>query len=325
MTRRSKLASIGIIMVTGLVLALFLGLEGSGAYTLPTRGGVQATIQVAVAPPLDDWVREMARDFSERNRQIQIEVVALKGLDAPNQLSASGGNLPDAWIAEALFLRPIVGDAPYAQAGDSVAQDSLLWVAARQANNTVDGLNWQSIHDVALRDRQFRLALPPTNSISGLAACMSAAAAYHQLPTLERSLVDDGDFQRWLGEMLEAVPNRNLNPRDQLNSRPPQADVGLLMNSDLQQLDEERFDANPPIYNVVLDYPYFIRTEWPTLSASTANAHQVASERFRDFLIDSPQQAKLGEYGFEPAEGNDNGQSVEIDGLTLGALRGCWR
>ncbi len=194
-----------------------------------------------------------------------------------------------------------------------------------QTSNTVDGLNWQSIHDVALRDRQFRLALPPTNSISGLAACMSAAAAYHQLPTLERSLVDDGDFQRWLADMLEAVPNRNLNPRDQLNSRPPQADVGLLMNSELQQLDEERFDADPPIYNVVLDYPYFIRTEWPRLSASTANAHQVASERFRDFLIDSPQQAKLGEYGFEPAVGNDNGQSVEIDGSTLGALRGCWR
>ena len=154
---------------------------------------------------------------------------------------------------------------------------------------------------------------------------MSAAAEYYQLAKLERNLVDDGDFQHWLADMLEAVPNRNLNPRDQLSNRPPQADVGLLLNSDLQQLDEERFDSNPPIYNVVLDYPYLIRTEWPTLSASTANAHQVASERFRDFLTDSPQQAKLGEYSLEPAEGNDNEQSVEIDGLTLGALRGCWR
>ncbi|MFL7794663.1 MAG: substrate-binding domain-containing protein [Anaerolineae bacterium] len=293
------------------------------AFYLPTSAGIEAKITVAAPPTLEAWVREAAVDFNRQNTLIEVSVIPLRGAEAGRRLNASVTDLPDVWIAEASFVRTGVGGVPYESGGPSVAQDGLAWVAV--ASSAIDGnLSWQSVADAARSDMQFSIAVPPTGSVEGMAACASAAAEYHQQAKLTADLLNDAAFQQWLDELLAATPSRSRSPRDQLASRPPQVDVGLILGSDWHQLAKESFIYQPPSYNVVFDFPYLVRTNWYELSENEANARRIAAHKFSDFLLSAGPQGKLVNYGLERADAQPSGQIVRFNDPAVRALQACW-
>ena len=294
-------------------------------FFLPTKAGIQATIQVAVPAALEGWMQEIAADFDQQQPRIQVQVIQMRGVDAVRKLNAAVGGLPDVWVAEAGFVRTNVGGIPYQPGGLSIATDSLVWVTVSSASDPGRTLDWQAVYDAARGDLQFRIALPPVNSVEGMAACMSAAAAYHQQENLTADLVNDPAFQRWLDELLEAAPNRSRNPRDQLGSRPPEVNVGLILSSQWHHLPQQGFLYQPPRYNVRFDYPYLIRSNWYELPPEQADARRAAAEKFRDFVLDSAAQSKLQQYGLQPANAQLVGQLVQVNEPAIRASLVCWQ
>jgi hypothetical protein len=295
------------------------------AFYLPTSAGIQARITVAAPPTLETWVREAAADFNRQNALIEVSVVGLHGVEAGRRLNASVTDLPDVWIAEADFVRTGVGGVPYETGGPSVAQDGLAWVVVASKRDQVGDLTWQAVSDAARNDMQFRIAVPPTGSVEGMAACMSASAAYHQQANLTADLVNDAAFRQWLDELLTAAPNRSRSPRDQLGSRPPEVDVGLILGSDWHQLPQEAFVYQPPRYNVMFNYPYLVRSNWHELPEDEADARRIAAQKFSAFLLGAGPQSKLVNYGLERAGAPPSGQIVSVDDQAVRALQACWQ
>jgi hypothetical protein len=167
--------------------------------------------------------------------------------------------------------------------------------------------------------------MPPVNSIEGMAACWSAAAEYHHVNNVTGAQIDDAAFRTWLNAMLQAAPDRNRSPLDQLATRPPQADMGLILESDRQQLSQGLFVFQTPDSHVVFNYPYAIRTSWPEIQADEAAARRTAAEKFKNYLLSSGPQGKLIGYGLAPANSHGAGQNLTIDDQAISSLRFCWQ
>jgi hypothetical protein len=319
MTTTTKVVFFIIVGLAVVLVASVLAAEKVGGYTLPTRGGVQVDIEVAAPPSLERWVREAVDEFNNRNSQITVHMVPLKGFEAEQKLSPLGGGaLPDAWIVEADFVREMARGISYDEQGTSVAQTQLTWLAVKERGDLEGRLDWQTVHDLSSSDPQFAVAIPsPSNSVEGLAAYISAWADFRGQVDLRNSTVTDQQFLDWMDEILEAVPERTRSPVDQLARPPVSVDVGLVLESDLGQLDMDKFIRQAPQYNIIFNYPYVIRRD---SFLEDAAAREKAAETFRDFLLSPEQQQKLDQFGFAPADDTSLGESVQIDGGTATAL-----
>lgn len=314
MTTRTKIVFLFIVGLAGAVIAIVLALESFKVYTLPTRGGVNVDIKVAVAPPLEAWAREAATQFS--NNQVTVEVVALKGLDAAPALKQ---NNFDAWIAEADFVRQMARDIPFEETGPSVAQTGLVWVEVIGRNKLTGPAGWGTVHDAAVNNPQFHAALPsPSNSVEGLAAYLSAAAFHAQ--------TNPGpDFAAWMDDILIAVPEKTLAPLNQLVRTPPSVDVGLILESELGKLDATQFVPQFLTYNVLFNFPYLIRQGGTPADDTQAADREKAAAQFRDFLLSAEQQNRLAEYSLARSGAPAAGQSVPVDGAAAERLRAQFR
>lgn len=331
MTLKTKIFFLIIVGLASAAVITILSLEKTQVYTLPTRGGVSVDITVAVAPQLEDWARAAATDFNARNSQISVQVIVLKGLDAVQALDLSKqDSLPDAWIAEADFVRQIARNVPYDTQGTSLAKDSLLWLAIVQRTGLNGILDWDTIHTAATDsaqwqtlgagDARFDAALPsPANSIEGVAAYLSAAASYHQQANLSANLVGDANFLRWMDDILLTVPEKTVSPMNQLTRTPPSVDVGMVLQSRLTQINTSQFIQQTPTYNVLLNFPYLIRRGG---TAKDAADREIAAQTFLEFLTSAEQQNRLPDYGLQPATAlTTSGQFVTADAATIDRLR----
>lgn len=331
MTLKTKIFFLIIVGLAGATVIAMLSLEKTQVYTLPTRGGVSVDITVAVAPQLEDWARAAATDFNGRNSQISVQVIALKGLDAVQALDLSKqDSLPDAWIAEADFVRQMARNVPYDTQGTSLAQDSLLWLAIAQRSGLNSLLDWNTVHTAAadaaqwqtlgMGDARFDAALPsPANSIEGVAAYLSAAASYYQQPNLSADMVGDANFLRWMDDILLTVPEKTVSPLNQLTRTPPSVDVGIVLQSRLTQINASQFIQQVPAYNVLLNFPYLIRRGGTTKDAAD---REIAAQTFLEFLSSAEVQNQLHAYGLQPADAfATGGQFVTADVATIDRLR----
>jgi hypothetical protein len=291
---------------------------------LPTRAGMPVTLAVAAPAALEDWVRASAGEFTRQNTLIQIEVTAVRGSDANRRLNSITSQ-PDAWIAEADFVRIAAGGLPYETQGKPVAQGSFVWVAVKGHSELAGQLSWNSVSQSAGSNPQFRIAMPPVDSIEGMAACWSAAAEYHHLNQVTADQINDRAFRTWLSALLQAAPDRNRSPLDQLATRPPQAEVGLILASDWGHLPQDGFIDQPPANNVAFNYPYYIRTVWQDMQPDEAAARQEAAGKFRDYLLSAAPQNRLSAYGLKPASAQLTGQLPPLDEPAIRALRFCWQ
>jgi hypothetical protein len=334
MTTKTKIFFFVIVSLAVVLIAAVLLLEVTQVFTLPTRGGVSVDLKVAVAPPLEVWAREAAISFNQRNTQVAVQIVSLKGLEAAQQLDLGKGvALPDAWIAEADFVRQMARSIPYDESGPSVAQTSLVWVALTDRIGLQNNLGWEAVHTAAVDpaqwqvwgagDIRFDAAIPsPANSVEGVAAYLSAAATYHNQAVLNQQLVAEPQFLQWMDEILVAVPEKRLAPLNQLTRTPPSVDVGLVLANELDELNMSQFNQQRPGYNVVFNFPYLIRRG---VNVPQAADKEQAAEIFRDFLLSPDQQSRLANYGLQPANSPVSGQVVQADGSTAERLRVQYR
>ena len=289
---------------------------------LPTTAGMPVKLVVAAPPALEDWLKTSASEFSKQNSLIQVDVTPLRGMDADRRLTNLSAQ-PDIWIAEASFVRALAGSIPYQTGGPSLAQDSFLWVASK--NQNLSNLDWAAVAKAAAANPQFRVALPPLNSIEGMAACWSAVASFHQQQDPGADQVSDAAFHKWLTELVLAAPDRNKAAIDQLATRPPQVDAGLIQNRDIDQLTAGQFSTAAPQYNLAFDYPLNIRSNWQNLQPDEAAARQSAAEKYRDYLLSSAAQTRLSSYHLQPAKSQAAGHKPSLDDAAVRALRFCWQ
>jgi len=290
---------------------------------LPSQASAPVMLSVAAPPALEGWLKANTARFTEENPFIQIDVTQLRGLDADNQLNTLTGQT-DVWIAEADFARTAAGSIPYESQGSSVAQDSFLWVAVKSRQELSGRLNWSGVAQAAGGNPQFRIAMPPTQTIEGMAACWSAASEYPHSGNVTAAQINDTAFHAWLVRLLQAAPDRNRSPRDQLSARPPQGEAGLILKSDWSQLAQDAFITQPPDHNVIFNFPFYVRTSWPNLQPDEVKAHQDAANTFKQFLLSSAVQSQLGGYGLERAGSQPGSPLSQADEATLRALQFCW-
>jgi hypothetical protein len=312
MTQQNKLiffAIIGMALFGVITLSI---LETVGMFTLPIRVITEATITVAVPPILKSWVTTAANTFNQQDEKIQVNVVLSTVYDKTDKPDDG----LDVWIVEADFTDYAVGKVPFPSDGDSVAQNSLMWVVDAEL---VD-INWQTAHDMAKNDSRFNVALPPPGDVSRKAACLSAAAAYHQETNLTRELASDRKLQNWLDDIFRANPNPGKSPKEQLERRPPSVDVGLMLKHEANQLNQSNLIQLPPDYNVIVNYSYMIRT-----SLSESTHHQAVAEQFKQFLLSTTQQNQLTTIGLDSASTVPVGQPVQVNETAIRGLQWCWQ
>jgi hypothetical protein len=279
---------------------------------------------VAVPPVLTDWVRNSAKEFSKQNPLASVEVVPLRGTEASQRLTAMTGS-PDVWIAESDWNRVTAGGIPFETSGTVVAQDFFTWAAPAGARSGLpSALSWSSLAQTAAADPQFSLGVPPTGSVQGMGACLSAAGEYFQTDSVTAAQINDASFRRWLAGLFEAVPDRTRNPLDQITSRPPQVDAAFLMWSDRRSMNEKDFlfQAAQP---VVLNYSLYIRSSWKDVSTEEAGLRRSAAEKFRALLTGSGPQGSLETDGLTQAKADLGARVRPADDNSVYALQFCWR
>lgn len=291
---------------------------------LPTQASAPVTLSVAVPAALEGWVKTNSVAFMDKNQFIKIEVSQLNGLDADRSLNTLTGQT-DVWIAESDFARAAAASIPYEKQGRSVAQDTFLWVAVKSQTEFANNLNWKSVAKAASSNPSFKIAMPPTNSIEGMAACWIASAEYHGTDKPTTDQINDPAFRKWLTAMLQAAPDRGRSPRDQLATRPPQANAGLILNSSWSQLAQNSFISQPPSHNVAFNYPYYIRSTWQNLQPEEIQAHEDAAAKFRDYLLGAEAQNALAAAGLQPVSAQLTGQLPIMDESMIRALQFCWQ
>lgn len=291
---------------------------------LPTAASAPVTLSVAVPAALEDWVKTNSVEFMQQNQFIKIEVSQLNGQEADRKLNTLTGQT-DVWIAESDFARAAAASIPYEKQGTSVAQDTFLWVAVRSQSELANNLNWKSVAAAAKANPSFKIAMPPANSIIGMAACWTASAEYHNTATPTAAQINDPAFRKWLTALLAAAPDRSRSPRDQLATRPPQANAGLILSSDWSQLAQNSFISQPPSRNVAFNYPYYIRSTWQNLQPEEIQAHQDAAMKFRAFLLSAGAQNALAAEGLQPVSAQLTGQLPATDDSLIHALQFCWQ
>ncbi|MGC1375197.1 MAG: substrate-binding domain-containing protein [Anaerolineales bacterium] len=291
---------------------------------LPSEASTPVTLSVAAPAALEGWVKDNVDEFTAQNPFIKVEVTQLNGADANVQLNTLTGQA-DVWIAESDFARAAAASIPYEKQGNSIAQDTFLWVAVKAQPALSGSLSWKTVAQAAGSNPSFKIAMPPANSIVGMAACWTAAAEYHNTGNPTEAQVNDPAFRKWLTTLLQAAPNRSRSPRDQLATRPPQANAGLILNSDWSQLAQDVFITQPPASNVAFNYPYYVRSAWQNLQPDEIQTHKDAAVKFRNFLLGSSAQSKLAAYGLQPADAQLAGQLPAMDESMIRALQFCWQ
>jgi hypothetical protein len=293
-------------------------------FYLNARAAMAVSLEVAAPPALEAWLKTSADAFHNQNALIQIRVTPLRGADSNQRLNAMSG-LPDVWIAEAHFVRAEAGGIPYETQGAPVATDYLVWVAQRTPQNLATPLDWNTVAQTIALHPDVRLAMPPPQSMEGQGACLSAAAAFHNANTVTSEQINDPAFQAWLPAFIKAAPDLSRNPLDQLSSRPPQVDIGLLLHSDWIRLPSDVFVTQVPSRGVAFDYPYYVRTSWQDAMPDEAEARRDAAERFRTYLLGAGAQQQLAGHGLERAGFAVHGQLSSLDDATARFLKFCWR
>lgn len=308
--------ALAILIVIGLLVSrVFLG------NTLDMALADKVSIRVVAAPAIAPWARDAAKTFNQANPNTQVEIVEAQGL-VPAAQFRSGGSTPPpaAWLAEASFVVAMAPDNGL-QFNDpvSVASSGLAWGAFKskqdEFNQKYGGLSWQGLHAKAVssEDRLRFLLAAPGNTAEGLAALISATAAFSQKQEISGNEVSQAD--QWLTETFSdnaqtpATPGANF-----ATMRVSAGDAGILSMVSWRSV---RLNENPDFVlipaqpNVNLDYPLAIYSQ-------AEPAAQQAATAFRAFLLEESQQAALAPFFLDRASTAQPG--VKADGAAATRL-----
>ena len=314
---------LAVIVVVGMFVAVFLFWGDTPA--LPTMPG-ETTIRVVAAPSIKDWASAAAAEFNRTNSQTQVEIISADNLIPEEQfkVTATQGDPPAAWLAEATFVVEMAGERglQFEANPRPVASSSLAWGAftdkLTQFTQKYGELSWQTVHAKAVAPGDFLTLViaSPANRAEGLAALASATAAHLGQSTITSNDVDQA--RPWLSETLRDNTRIPPRPAEAFASSQGRSigDMGLLsrvawQNNGLDKRTDFSLTLAQP--DVQLDYPVAIWT-----GSQSSPAGQQAAAQFRDFLLSANQQQALANFGLEPAAALTT--TVKVDGSAGWAL-----
>lgn len=319
--QQNKVLFFGII---GLAILIVIGLLVSRFFladTLDLALAEKVSIRIVAAPAITPWARQAALAFNQRNPNTQVEIIEAERLVPAAQFRSGGPTPPPAaWLAEAAFVVAMAPDSGL-QFNDplSVASSGLAWGAFKskqdEFNQKYGGLSWEGLHAKAVSPEnglRFILA-SPGNTAEGLAALISATAAYSKKQEISGSDVSQAD--QWLTETFGDNAQTPARPADNFATmRVSAGDAGILTMASWRSArltENPDFLISPAQPNVNLDYPLAI-------FSGAEPAAQQAALAFRAFLLEESQQAALTNFFLERASAAQPG--IKADGVAAQRL-----
>lgn len=244
---------------------------------------------------------------------------------------------PTAWIADSRFLVDYANESIRDRLGRDVflsdgqyrvrilAETVLTWGLFRDRGapllENLGPISWSTVHKAAAAPTgwrelggdpawgHFKFAVAgPGESVSGLAATVSAAGAYFEANPVSVEEVTDPEFRRWLGEAMEAAANVSGDRRSAAENIAlfgfAAGDGGQFLESELlwymegiQTRWQEPMIFHYPKVTVRLEYPFAI---WA--GGETSAAEKNAALAFQRFLLSEAQQRKALSFGLRPGD-----------------------
>jgi hypothetical protein len=283
-------------------------------------------VTLVVDPLAEAWAKAAASAYNATNPlvngtvRVQVQIQVMDDLEVwrgnPNWTSQ---NHPDAWLASSsLSVSYLSPNIDLTMVHPSLARSPLVWGAFRNRLDVItttlpfewdavqlaaEGQRWQNL-GVANDPANVNMAIAwPSNSMAGIGALMSAAAAYGDSPTFDRNLLISPEFTTWWQPIKDAVLNSERlgeNPAETMASRGTSAaDFALLPEvlwlQAVEGFDNANFVLAYPEYNFVLDFPYSVWND----SQTDANK-KAAAEAFGLFLAGEQGQALAVANGLRP-------------------------
>lgn len=302
---------------------------------------------IAVDPLAEEWLRAQVERFNASNPIINnAQRVSFTVQTVSDVAIWSGGvtwtfeQHPTAWLpAYSGSVAYLPSNMPYRVVQPSTARTLLVWggFASRVDLLSADGgvLDWEAVARATQAgtwsalggepDWQFvKLAFNrPSNSISGVAALISAVSHHAGKTTLTRD--DLTDFSTWFDPIYNSVPNfqtLGANPAQAMATRGTSiTDIALLPESqwllalkDLITVENVRFSY--PQTQVIFDFPL---TLWDdNLTSAEARA---AVEALGNFLVSDSAQSALTAYALRPSKNDPTtADPLFAEGLPYGIL-----
>lgn len=321
---RSTFVLIGFVLVIAAIVGISFFLKNQ-----PIRD-----ITIAVDPLALDWAKKAAEEFNASSPMVQngtqpirIQVISKTDLDVWLDNPWSIDNHPDGWLASSsASVSYSPGSYPFRIVKPSTAMTPLVWggLQTRMDILTADGmqpLDWNIIADAASKGSWQKIGgdsswgylniavNAPSSSMAGLGVPLSAAASFHESPTLSRQELNDQAFIKWFNPVIEAMRNARRiggNPAEALGgARGSSAfDIAILPESQwltaLNVLSKgEAVSLSYPPQQYILDFPL---SAWQ----DTQQADPIATEAvkvFGDFLLSATGQSLAADYGLRPVSG----------------------
>ncbi len=311
----------------------------------PTPSNEQLVVRIVCALPVEPWVSEAARKFNAEDHRLEgqkivVEVTPMDGLTAMGYYDREEMDpYPTAWIPDSRYLVDLVNATYKTKRGRDVfltdgeyrarpiATSLFSWgIYASRAQVLRDRygeVNWTVIHDAAMTKGgwreiggeacaectqwgYFKLVVPnPRKNAAGLVAMVAAAGEYYDKTTITVEDVTNADFQRWLGELMDAVTDYSsaYSVEDLALFGYSMGDGGQLLESDLlvnmggiQTRWADPLVIEYPQYLTWFDFPF---TVW--MGPETTALEKNAALQFQEYLLAPEQQAEALKRGLRPA------------------------
>ena len=265
---------------------------------------------------------------------------ALPAGTTPDQITDAerGGlaNFPTAWIPDSRYLVELANASYKERLGRDVfltdgqyrarpiAISLFTWgIYASRADvlqKSLGDVSWETIHQAATTAGGwpelggdpawgfFKLAVPdPSKNVGGLAAMIAAAGEYYGRTDIGVEDVTNPEFQKWLGELMDAVTNISggsaYTAEDFALFGYSVGDGGQLLESDLlQNMQGVLTRWEDPL---VIRYPQFVTwfdfpfTVW--VGPETSALEKNAALEFQRYLLGEGEQAAALASGLRPA------------------------
>jgi hypothetical protein len=321
----------GVAVVGG---AAFLLARGT-----PAIGGT-LSLDFTYSTEKKTWMEEAISDFNKSNAQVGNKLIQIQGdargsVDATTRI-LSGELKPVAWSpASDLELNQLINawkkqrgsqDIIYTS-GDKGFQalvlSPLVFAVWRDRSDVLKAkyqtIDWPSVHDALQLSNWSSIGgqaswgpvklgqTRPDSSNSGLLSITLLAYSFYSKTsrTLSVDKIRSGDFLKYLAEVEDNVQKFGRSTGTYMQNEvivfgPSQYDIVttyenlvLTQQKAAQQRQSQPLVPSYPSLNIVSNHPFAIFT-------NASQDEQLAAKKFRDFLLDVPQQRKALLSGFRP-------------------------
>jgi serine/threonine protein kinase len=334
-TRRNFL--IGGAVVAGVAIA---GVGGTAFLLSQRTASSMLTLNFTYSTEKQAWMQQVIGDFNQSDTQVGNRLIQIQGdprgsVDAATRI-LNGQLKPVAWSpASDLELNQLVngwkkghGSQDIIYTGGELAPQSLVlsplvfavWKERSDLLKAKYGsIDWPSVHDALklaswsdipggqaswgpVKFGQTR----PDSSNSGLLSITLLAYSYHKISRgLSADKIRNPDFLTYFSEVEDTVSKFGRSSGTYMQNEiivygPSTYDIVatyenlvLTLQKTAQQRQHQPLIPSYPSLNIVSNHPFAIFT-------NVSREEQMAAKKFRDFLLDTPQQRKALLSGFRP-------------------------